>query len=118
MAKVLSPNAFSMLCADVVVAGAVTTESDLHVDGAVVGDVTCLGLVQGESGRITGAIRADSARIAGTVTGPIEVARLVLLKTATVRGDITYDSLTVEQGAHVEGLLRRSDGAAASRLLG
>ncbi|MBY0393040.1 MAG: polymer-forming cytoskeletal protein, partial [Novosphingobium sp.] len=69
------------------------------------GDITCSGLVQGESSAIHGAIRAQSARLAGTVRGAIEVSQLVVLKTARIHGDVTYDVLTIEQGAHIDGRL-------------
>jgi cytoskeletal protein CcmA (bactofilin family) len=62
--------------------------------------------VQGEASSIQGAIRAQSARLAGTVRGGIAVNQLVVLKTARIHGDVTYDILTIEQGAHIDGLLR------------
>lgn len=103
---------FSVLGADLVVTGDLGAAADLHIDGRIEGDVTCAALVQGEPGVIHGAVRAQSARLAGTVEGSIEVAQLVLLKTARIRGDVTYDSLTIEQGAQVEGRLAYRDSGA------
>jgi cytoskeletal protein CcmA (bactofilin family) len=96
---------FSVLGADLAVKGDITASAELHIDGHVEGDITCSGLVQGEASAIHGAIRAQTARLAGTVRGGIEVSELVVLKTARVHGDVKYDVLTIEQGAHIDGRL-------------
>ena len=94
---------FSVIGADVTIRGDVEASADLHVDGAVVGDLVCASLMQGESSRIEGAITADSARLAGTVRGTINVRELVILRSARVEGDVHYEALTIEQGARVDG---------------
>jgi cytoskeletal protein CcmA (bactofilin family) len=96
---------FSVLGADLAVKGDITASAELHIDGHVEGDITCSGLVQGESSEIHGAIRAQTARLAGKVRGGIEVSQLVVLKTARIQGDVKYDALTIEQGAHIDGRL-------------
>lgn len=94
---------FSVLGADVVVKGDLSASADLHVDGSIEGDITCASLVQGEKSVVTGAIKAQSARLSGTVRGSIEAGELVILKTARIHGDVCYDALTIEQGAQVDG---------------
>ena len=94
---------FSILAADMVLRGDVHAAADLHIDGRIEGDIACAALVQGERSEVIGAIRADSARLAGTVRGSIDAASLVILKTARIHGDVSYDVLTIEQGATVEG---------------
>ncbi|KUR72315.1 cell shape determination protein CcmA [Novosphingobium fuchskuhlense] len=96
---------FSVLGADLAVKGDITAGAELHIDGQVEGDITCAGLVQGEASIICGAIRAQTARLAGTVRGGIEVGQLVVLKTARIEGDVKYDALTIEQGAQIDGKL-------------
>lgn len=108
---------FSVLAADLVVTGDLRASADLHIDGSVDGSITCAALVQGESSTIRGAITADSARLSGTVHGPVDAGQLVILKTARIHGDVTYDTLTVEQGALVEGrFARRGAGSAEATL--
>ena len=101
----MTGSTFSVLGADLSIKGDLTATADLHVDGTVEGDITCAALVQGQSSVIGGAIRAESARLAGTVRGSINAGTLVILKTARIEGDVTYDTLTVEQGARVDGKL-------------
>ena len=99
----MSKSTFSVLGADLKVKGDIDASADLHIDGRVEGDVACVSLVQGESGEIVGGVRAESARLAGTVRGTISVRDLVVLKSARIHGDVHYDALTIEQGAQVDG---------------
>jgi len=113
---------FSVLGADLAIKGDITASADLHIDGHVQGDITCATLVQGESSVIDGSIKAQSARLSGTVHGGIEVAQLSILKSARIHGDVSYESVTIEQGAHVEGRLNHgltmSDGETTLTLVG
>ncbi|MEH3121829.1 MAG: polymer-forming cytoskeletal protein [Sphingomonas phyllosphaerae] len=100
----MSRNAtFSMIGADVVITGDISASADLHIDGCVRGDINCAGLVQGSASEMIGTIIAQSAQIAGTVRGSIIVDRLVIQRSAQIVGDVHYETLTVEQGARVEG---------------
>lgn len=98
-----SGSTFSVIGADVTITGNITATADLHIDGAVVGDITCASLVQGEKSAIDGVVTADTARLAGKVTGSITAKELVILKSARIEGDVHYDALTIEQGAEVDG---------------
>ncbi|AKQ41128.2 hypothetical protein CP97_02300 [Aurantiacibacter atlanticus] len=98
-----SGGTFSVIGPDVTIRGNVEATVDLHVDGKVVGDISCASLMQGEGSRIEGEIKAESARLSGQVSGRIEARDLVVLKSAAVDGDVSYETLTIEQGAKVEG---------------
>lgn len=98
-----SGSTFSVIGADVTITGNISATADLHIDGRIDGDITCASLVQGEKSAIGGAVVADSARLAGKVTGSITAKELVILKTARIEGDVHYDALTIEQGAEVDG---------------
>ena len=106
---------FSVIGTDVSIKGDVSANADLHVDGQIEGDITCTSLVQGESSEIRGGIEAESARLAGSVKGSINVRELVVLKTARITGDVHYDALTVEQGAKVDGQFAHRGAAEAAR---
>ncbi|MEP5937648.1 MAG: polymer-forming cytoskeletal protein [Erythrobacter sp.] len=99
---------FSVIGSDVSIKGDVTASADLHVDGKIEGDITCSSLVQGETSNITGGVEAETARLAGTVSGSINVRELVILRSAKIQGDVHYDALTIEQGAQVEGRFAHS----------
>jgi len=94
---------FSVLGADLAVKGDMTASADLHIDGRIEGDITCAALVQGETSEIIGAVRAESARLSGIVRGTVHGGSVVILRSARIHGDVHYDTLSVEQGAVVEG---------------
>jgi cytoskeletal protein CcmA (bactofilin family) len=98
-----SGSTFSVIGADVTIRGDVSATADLHIDGTIEGDIKCASLVQGEKSSISGGVVAESARLAGKVTGSIMARELVILKTARIEGDVHYDALTIEQGAEVDG---------------
>jgi cytoskeletal protein CcmA (bactofilin family) len=101
--RTMAGSTFSVLGADTAIRGDISASADLHVDGRVEGDIACAALVQGETSEITGAVTADTARLAGTVRGSISARELVILRTARIHGDVHYDALTIEQGAQVDG---------------
>ena len=105
ISRAASGSTFSVLGADTAITGDIKASADLHIDGRVDGDIACASLVQGESSEITGSITAESARFAGTVRGSISARELVILRSARIHGDVSYDALTIEQGAQVDGRL-------------
>lgn len=96
---------FSVLGDDIVIKGNVTAAADLHVDGRIEGDIACKSIVQGEASVIVGSIEAETVRIAGHVAGAITAREVTVLKSARIEGDVSYDVLTIEQGAQLEGRL-------------
>lgn len=100
---------FSVLGSDLTITGDIAASADLHIDGTVEGDIACTALVQGETSTVKGGVTAESARLAGRVTGSISARELVILKTARIEGDVHYDALTIEQGAQVEGRFARRE---------
>jgi cytoskeletal protein CcmA (bactofilin family) len=94
---------FSILGSDTAIMGDITAATDLHIDGKVEGDVTCIGLVQGEHSEIVGSVNVQNAKLAGIVRGTIDAIELVVLRTAQIHGDVHYESLTIEPGAQIDG---------------
>src|SRR3546814_2346077 len=104
-------NGFSVLGPEVTVTGDIEADSELHIDGTGAGELACASLIQTERGRITGAVRARSARSAGTIEGSVAVDDRTIEASARILGDIAYATITIEGGATVEGRLSRTDTA-------
>ena len=113
----MTGSTFSVLGPDIVVNGDLAAKMDLHLDGKVKGDIRCAALVQGEASEVTGAVVADSARVAGKIKGSISAGMLVILKTARIEGDVTYGALTIEEGAQVDGKFTPRAGEAEPKLM-
>ena len=83
--------------------GDLVTDGDLHLDGALEGDLKVGRLTVGETGVVSGTIQADTVEIRGQVVGTITARQVRLLATARVDGDISHTELAIEAGAHFEG---------------
>jgi cytoskeletal protein CcmA (bactofilin family) len=99
----MAGSTFSVLGPDIAINGDLSAKVDLHLDGRVSGDISCAALIQGEASEVKGSVVADSARVAGKITGSITADALVILKTARIEGDVSYGTLTIEEGAQVDG---------------
>ncbi|MGJ3647065.1 bactofilin family protein [Sphingomonas sp. GlSt437] len=97
---------FSVIGQDVTITGNVSATADLHIDGRVDGDVHCGNLVQGSESRITGNVRAQSARLAGAIEGKVSVNNLVVERAARITGDVEYETIAIENGAAIDGRLK------------
>ncbi len=93
----------TILGPDIAIDGDLAATADLHLDGRVDGDIKCAALVQGETSEIIGMVMAENAQVAGTIKGSITADKLVILKTARIEGDVSYGTLSIEEGAQVEG---------------
>lgn len=94
---------FSVIGADAVIIGDLVTAENLQVNGRIEGDVRCGALHQGASGVIAGNIVAEEVRLEGLVEGAVSAGLLILAPSARVTGDVSYETLSVESGARVEG---------------
>ncbi|HWA68751.1 MAG TPA: polymer-forming cytoskeletal protein [Rhizomicrobium sp.] len=99
----------SIISADMVINGTVTSAGDIQIDGRVEGDVRSAGLVIGENAEIHGEIYADDVTVRGKVLGRIRARKVLLASTSHVEGDILHEAFAVESGAFFEGNCRHSD---------
>ena len=83
--------------------GDLATDRDVQVDGHINGNVSCARLTIGKDGAITGDIKAKEIVVRGKVKGTIRATRVMLMEGADVAGDIFYDRMSMEEGAHFVG---------------
>lgn len=97
----------SFIGADVTITGNIGGKGSLHIDGRVDGDVGCATVTLGQNGAIHGNLTAEDARIAGSIEGTVAAKSLVIDATARITGDLSYDAVSIETGAIVEGRVKR-----------
>src|SRR6516165_4076459 len=83
--------------------GDLETDGELQVNGHIVGNVSCGHLVIGKDGAIRGDIKADEVIIRGKTEGAIRARRLMLQESARVVGNISYERMSMEEGAQFTG---------------
>lgn len=97
---------YSYLHRDTVVAGDVSVEGRLRIDGTVRGSVRAGGVLEiAPGGRVEGGpVHAAEIRIAGSVVGDVHAeGRAEIWKGGLVDGDVHAASLDVEEGARFRG---------------
>lgn len=99
----------SIISADLVVNGTLTSTGDIQIDGRVEGDVHSAGLVVGDKAYIHGEIMAEEVTIRGRVQGSIRARKVLLCSTSHVEGNILHEAFAVETGAFFEGNCRHAD---------
>ena len=98
--------------------GDLTSDSNIHLEGEVNGNVSCAGrVVIGSSGKINGNLVCVHAEIEGAMEGQLMVENLLVLRsTARFKGDIQTMKLHIEEGAFFEGACVMRAGVSAPKL--
>ena len=94
-----------MLAADLTIEGKIEGAGHVRIAGRFKGDVIVQGNVTIDAGaHLTGQVRAHTVTIGGELHGNIEgAARVELLDTGVLAGDVKAGSLTVAAGSRMRG---------------
>jgi cytoskeletal protein CcmA (bactofilin family) len=95
----------SIIAADITIEGKIEGSGHVRIAGSFKGDVHVQGNLTIEAGaRLTGQVRANTVTVGGELQGNIEAAaRVELLETGIVAGDVKAGSLTVAAGSRMRG---------------
>ena len=95
----------SVIAADLSIEGKIEGSGHVRIAGSFKGDVHVQGNLTIESGaRVTGQVRANTVVVGGELHGNIDAAaRVELLETGLVAGDVKAGSLTVAAGSRMRG---------------
>lgn len=99
----------SVIAADMHVLGNIVSDGVLDIDGQITGNVRCHTVSIRPNGRIIGDVTAQVVVVHGQVEGLIKASAVTLYATAHVIGTIMHESLTIEDGAFVDGKFKRTD---------
>ena len=93
---VIGPNAYFR--------GDIQSDGGIRVDGILEGTIEATGnLVVGEGAKIIADIQANNISISGAIKGNINGNRVEILETGRVWGDLTINSLLLNEGAYLRG---------------
>jgi len=93
------------------VIGDMITESNLRIDGEVVGNISSASkVVIGKTASIKGNLVCSEADIEGTISGSLKIDGLLTLRvSAKIEGDINTTKLQIEEGAEFSGTCKMSN---------
>jgi cytoskeletal protein CcmA (bactofilin family) len=101
----------SVLGPDISISGQqllIKTTGSLLIAGQVSGDIEGRNVDVGESGRVTGTIRAHIINIHGAAQGALIGSQVILHASARFEGEIIDQTLSIAEGAYFDGTVRRA----------
>lgn len=100
-----APGKESLIAADLTIEGKIEGSGHVRIAGRFKGDVNVQGDLSLERGaKLNGGVRAKKVVVAGELEGNIEsAARVELLDTAVMIGDLKAGTLTVAAGSKIRG---------------
>jgi len=101
----------SILSADTTLTGDLVSSGDVTVEGTIDGSIKCRSLTLCGQPTIKGSVEAETAHVSGAFTGELRANKVILNKTAKMRGDIYQDVLEMHSGAQFEGKVARLPGS-------
>lgn len=111
--------AVSTIAAGTTINGDMESDSDMRIDGNIIGNVYCKAkIVLGESGIIQGDLHAANADLFGTVNGNVISKDLLCLKSkSTVNGNVNTKRLQIEPNATFNGQCKMTTDQAQGKTL-
>lgn len=104
-----SGNAFSIIASDMTVIGDIHSDGTVDIDGRVEGNVRCHAATIRKNGHIKGDLIAENISIYGKVQGLVKARSVNFFKGCKVEGVIHHETITIEDGAFVDGRFKRVD---------
>lgn len=100
----------SVISADMYVLGnVISSDGLLDIDGKIDGNVRCKVATVRPNGRVKGDVVAEIVHVYGEIEGLVKAKAVMLYATARVQGTIMHESLSIEDGAFVDGKFKRTD---------
>ncbi len=106
-----NPDRLNVIVEGSKVMGDMITESNLRIDGEVIGNVSSAAkVVIGKTGIIKGNLTCAEADVEGKIEGVIKIDTLLTLRSsANIEGEITTGKFQVEEGAEFSGTCTMSN---------
>lgn len=93
----------TILARDLKIEGSIVSSGLIEIEGNVKGNIKGNSVILREGGVFEGQIMAESLSIRGKFNGAIYAKNLDISSKAIITGDIEYESLSVEDGACIDG---------------
>lgn len=93
----------TIIARDLTIEGEIISDGLIEIEGRIKGSISGNIVVLREEGIIEGSVSAESISIRGKFNGTIKAKNINITETAKIFGDIEYCSLSVEDGACIEG---------------
>ncbi|OFW80975.1 MAG: hypothetical protein A2887_01690 [Alphaproteobacteria bacterium RIFCSPLOWO2_01_FULL_40_26] len=97
----------TILARDLEIEGQINSVGLIEIEGSIKGTINGNSVILREGGKIEGTIIAESLSLRGSFNGKIKAKNINIANKAKVHGEIEYGSLSVEDGACIDGQFKR-----------
>lgn len=97
----------SIVAADLVIEGDVTSAGSVDIEGRIVGSIRAPQVVVAATGWVEGSVIANDVTVLGSISGSVSARNVQLGTSAVVHADVLHERIAIEAGAEMEGLLQR-----------
>lgn len=104
---ILSKNNISVISSGLSINGILNCEETMDIEGKIEGDIIGNVITIRELGEVQGNITAKVLNLKGKFNGKIKSEKINIAKQADIKGTLEYVSLCVEDGAKIEGELKK-----------
>lgn len=99
----------SIITCDVNLLGNIVSEGNIDFDGTLNGNIRCATLTIRGNGYVKGEVVANNVIVYGKVKGLIRAKNVQLCSTCNVEGIVMHETISIEDGAFIDGKCKRSD---------
>lgn len=99
----------SIIAADLKIVGNLICGGSIEVEGEIEGNVTCGQVTIRKTGSIKGDVTAETIHVDGEVDGLVKGKGITISETGRVSGIIIYESLSIKDGAYIDGQCKSAD---------
>ena len=99
----------SIISSDLHVLGTIVSEGMVDIDGVIEGNVKCHTATIRNHGHIKGDVIAETVHVYGKIQGLIKARNVHFFSGCRAEGVIIHESITIEDGAFVDGRFKRTE---------
>ena len=99
----------SVITRDVNVLGNIVSDGNIDFDGMLNGNIRCATLTIRANGYIKGEVVANHVIVYGKIKGLIRAKHVQLCSTCNVDGIVMHETISIEDGAFLDGKCKRTD---------
>jgi len=97
----------TIIARDLKIEGQINSAGLIEIEGMIKGTLNGNSVILREEGVVEGTIIAESLSLRGTFNGNIKAKNINIASKAHITGEIEYESLSVEDGACIDGQFKK-----------
>jgi len=97
----------TIISKDLKIQGELYSGGIIEIQGSINGTINGNSVILREDGTVTGAVFAENFNIRGRFEGNIKAKFISISSKAKVRGEVEYETLSVEDGANIDGYFKK-----------